>query len=92
MKTPNIDFVMNMTKFYLGGKIDCITFTLDFPYEIEQRYNRMVRENREYAELIYDYLVEEGTNESDSLTDDQFKKLIRKQYKYIKDVAREGFL
>lgn len=92
MKTPNIDFVMNMTKSYLGGKIDCITFTLDFPYEIEQRYNRMVRENREYAELIYDYLVEEGTNESDSLTDDQFKKLIRKQYKYIKDVAREGFL
>jgi len=52
----------------------------------------MVREDREYAELIFDYLVEEGTNAYDDLTDAQFKKLIRKQYKYIKDVASEGLL
>ncbi|MHB8125564.1 MAG: hypothetical protein ACYDEJ_07970 [Desulfitobacteriaceae bacterium] len=52
----------------------------------------MVREDREYAELIFDYLVEEGTNKYDELSDAQFKRLIRKQYKYIKDVASEGFL
>lgn len=51
----------------------------------------MVREDREYAELIFDCLVEEGTHKYDELSDTQFKKLIRKQYKYIKDVAAEGF-
>ncbi len=92
MKTPNIDFVMEMTKSYLDGEIDCIDYTLDFPYEIEKRYTKMVRENREYAELIYDCLVEEGMIQCDSLTDAQFKRLIRKQYRYIKGVVEEGFL
>lgn len=92
MKTPNIDFVMEMTKSYLDNEIDCITYSLDFPYEIEQRYRKMVRENREYAELIYDCLVEEGTDQSFSLSDTEFKKLIQKQYKYVKGVAKEGFL
>ena len=88
----NINFVMDMTKSFLDGEIDSISYWLDFPYEIEKRYRKMVREDREYAELIFDYLVEEGTNKYDDLTDAQFKKLIRKQYKYIKDVASEGFL
>lgn len=88
---PNINYVMNMTKSFLDGEIDPISYWLDFPYEIEKRYRKMVREDRDYAELIYDYLVEEGTNKYDDLSDDEFKKLIRKQYKYIKDVASEGF-
>lgn len=87
----NINYMMDMTKSFLDGEIDCISYWLDFPYEIEKRYRKMVREDRDYAELIYDYLVEEGTNKYNDLSDDQFKKLIRKQYKYIKDVASEGF-
>ena len=88
----NINYIMDMTKSFLDGEIDIIDFYLDFPYEIEKRYRKMAREDRDYAELIYDYLVEEGSNKYDDLTDAQFKKLIRKQYKYIKDVASEGFL
>ncbi|MHB8077499.1 hypothetical protein [Desulfosporosinus fructosivorans] len=42
-------------------------------------------------ELRIFYLVEEGTNKYDDLSDAQFKRLVRKQYKYIKDVASEGF-
>ncbi|KJS47503.1 MAG: hypothetical protein VR66_19330 [Peptococcaceae bacterium BRH_c23] len=91
MAMTNINFVMDMTKSFLDGEIDIIDFYLDFPYEIEKRYRKMVREDKDYAELIYDYLVEEGTNKYDDLSDAQFKKLIRKQYKYIKDVASEGF-
>jgi len=64
---------------------------LDFPYEIEKRYRKMVKEDGDYAELIYDCLVEEGTNRYDDLSDAEFVKLIRKQYKYIMDVASEGF-
>lgn len=37
-------------------------------------------------------VVEEGTDKYNDLTEAQFKKLIRKQYKYIKDVASEGFM
>jgi hypothetical protein len=88
----NINYVMDMTKSFLDGEIDIIDFYLDFPYEIEKRYRKMVREDKDYAELIYDYLVEEGTNKYDDLSDAQFKRLIRKQYKYIKEVASEGFL
>ena len=88
----NINYIMDMTKSFLDGEIDIIDFYLDFPYEIEKRYRKMVREDRVYAELIFDYLVEEGTNKYNDLSDAQFKRLIRKQYKYIKDVASEGFL
>ncbi|WZL71990.1 hypothetical protein QBE52_12865 [Clostridiaceae bacterium 35-E11] len=91
MKMTNINFVMNMAKDYLDGKINCITYGLDFPYEVEKRYRKMVNEDRDYAELIFDTLIEEGTNLFDELSDEEFKKLIRKQYKYVKDVASEGF-
>lgn len=91
MGLTNINYVMDMTQSFLDGEIDDITYWLDFPYEIEKRYQKMVREDREYAELIFDCLVEEGTHKYDELSDTQFKKLIRKQYKYIKDVAAEGF-
>lgn len=41
MSQPNIDYMMNMTKDFLDGKIDQITYSLDFPYELEQRYIRI---------------------------------------------------
>ena len=43
MKQPNIDYMMNMTKEYLSGKMDVIDYTLDFPYELDQRYLKMHR-------------------------------------------------
>jgi len=92
MKIPNINYMMEMTKSYLNGEMDIIDYTLDFPYELKERYEKMVRENHEYTDLIYDCLIEEGTNQSSNLSDSQFKKLIRKQYKYIKGVVEDGFL
>lgn len=78
---PNINYVMNLTKSFLDGEIDSISYSLDFPYEIEKRYRKMVKEDRDYAELIYDCLVEEGTDKYDDLSDVEFAKLIHKQYK-----------
>lgn len=91
MKQPNIDFLMSMTKEYLDGKIDCVTYSLDFPYVLEQRYQKARREDNEYAELIYECLYEEGIGRFNELSDEEFKKLIRKQYNYIKKIAKEGF-
>ena len=91
MKLPNIDFLMNMTKEYLDGKIDSITYTLDFPHELDQRYKKAHREDDDYCELIYECLYEEGVAIYHQLSETEFKKLIRKQYNYIKKIAREGF-
>lgn len=91
MSQPNINFMMNMTKKFLDGKIDDITYTLDLPYEIENRYNKMHRQDDDYCELIYECLYEEGIALYDDLSDDEFKVLIRNQYDYIKQIAKEGF-
>jgi len=91
MKQLNIDFMMNMTKEYLSGKMDIIAYGLDFPYELEKRYRKMYREDDDYCELIYECLYEEGVARYNELSDGEFKKLIRKQYNYIKKIAKEGF-
>lgn len=91
MSQPNIDYMMNMTKDYLGGKIDVTDYSLDFPYELEQRYRKMHREDDDYCDLIYECLYEEGVALYNELSDAKFKKLIRKQYNYIKKIAKEGF-
>lgn len=91
VKQPNIDFVMNMTKEYLSGEIDIIDYSLDFPFELEKRYQEMHREDDDYCELIYECLYEEGVALFNELSDEEFKKLIRKQYNYIKKIAKEGF-
>ncbi|MDU5723929.1 MAG: hypothetical protein E6Z86_17600 [Clostridium butyricum] len=61
----------------ITGKIDEIAYTLDFPYELEKRYNKMHREDDDYCEWIYECLYEEGIALFNNLSDDEFKKLIQ---------------
>lgn len=44
---------MRITKDHLDGKMDRIDYQLDFPYEVTQRYQKMCREEAEYAEMLY---------------------------------------
>ncbi len=53
MSQPNIDHMMNMIKEFLSGEIDDIAYTLDFPYELEMRYKKMLKEDDDYCEMIY---------------------------------------
>ena len=89
----NIKYLMNMTKEFLDGKMDGTTYMLDFPYELELRCQEMLKENREYAELIYDELIERGINVQcdENLSDSAFRKIIMTRYKYIKSVEKDGF-
>lgn len=91
MSQPNIDFMMEMTKEYLDGKMDITAYCLDFPYELEKRGKKMKSEDYDYCELIYDCLYIEAIPRYNELSDAEFKKLIRKQYNYIKKIAKEGF-
>ena len=89
----NIEFLMNMTKEFLEGKMGVISYCLDFPYEFECRYKKMLRESRDYVEIIYDELIEKGIHVQydENLSDKDFRNKIRKHYKYIKEVEKEGF-
>lgn len=91
VKQPNIDFMMYMTKEYLNRKMDAVDYSLDFPHELENRYKKMHSEDDDYCEIIYECLYEEGVALFNELSDGEFKKLIRKQYNYIKKIAKEGF-
>lgn len=85
MRRTNINAVMRMVKRYLSGEMDAISFKLDFPYEVTRRYQSMNREDPEYTELIYYYLVENGTDRFDELSSDDFRDLIQEQYDNVMD-------
>ena len=89
----NINYLMDMTKEFIDGKMNGVTFMLDFPNELELRYQEMLEEHRDYAELIYDELIERGVNVQydDNLSDSAFRKIIMARYKYIKSVEKDGF-
>ncbi len=76
MRRTNINAVLNMVREFLDGEMDSISFQLDFPCEIEQRYRKMVREDSDFADMIYFYLVEQGVDLAGEMSDTDFKKLI----------------
>ena len=79
---------MELVNEYLSGKTPRHIFELDFQAEILDRYEKMAREDRDYAEYFYDMLSEYGVDVGDGLSDAEFKQLIRKQYKKVKDIAK----
>ena len=74
-----------MVREYLNGDMNEIDFYLDFPYEIEKRYQKMCREDPDYADLIYYYLVENGTDLHRSMTSEEFHDHIQTQYDNVMD-------
>lgn len=92
LKIANIDFMMmKMTKDFLDGKLDGLTYRFDFEYHLAKRYKKMHKEDSEYCDLIYENLFEDGVLKFDEFTEEKFKKVIKKHYTYIKQIAKEGF-
>ena len=89
MKKTNIDFLLKMTKSYLDGDIDSITYSLDFPYEVEMRYEKILKEDRVLGEIIYECLVEDGVDLYYDLTEEEFKEVILKEYNYVNGIYNE---
>ena len=78
---------MEMTKAYLEGELDSVSYSLDFPYEVETRYKKLLKEDRALAEIIYDCLVEDGVNLYQDLSEKEFKEKISTEYEFIKDIV-----
>jgi hypothetical protein len=81
-----------MVEAFLKGKMSRLDFRLDFPYEVQQRYLKMAREDEEFAKLIDDRLVEDGVYKGECLNDEAFRELIRKQFLDVVDISDEGFI
>lgn len=88
MKQPNISFVLKMTKDFLDGKMADYEYRLDFPYEVEQRYAKMKKENQILTEIIWECLVEPTLELYNDVSDDEFREKIAQEYDYIQDVRR----
>jgi len=86
----NIDYMMKLVENYLSGKTPRYIFELDFQTEILERYSKMTREDSNFAEFFYEMISEEGVDAGDQLSDAEFKKLIRKQYRDVKSVEDDG--
>ena len=91
MALKNINYMMNLVNDFLNDRISRLDMELDFNYELTERFPKMKREHREYAEVIFDYLSVDGVDAGDSLSDAEFKKLIRRQFKEVKDIVKSGF-
>ena len=78
---------MAMTKAYLDGELDSVSYSLDFPYEVETRYKMLLKEDRALAQIIYDCLVEEGVNLYQELSEKEFKDKTKNEYEFIKDIV-----
>ena len=88
----NFDYMMELVEEYLNDKIPRVTFELNFESEILDRYKKMVKENKDFAEWFYDMLSEEGVEVGDTLSDREFKQLIEDQYDKVKGFTQADLL
>jgi hypothetical protein len=80
MRRTNINVILRMVRDFLNGKMDDIAFLLDFPHEIETRYQKMCSEDPDHADLIYYYLVRNGADLYGAMSYEAFRAHIQNQY------------
>jgi len=85
-----LDFMIEFVRDYLDGKSGRLDFDLDFNYYLKQNYSKMERANPDLAECFLFYLAEEGYDKSESLSDKEHKKLIRRQFKEFISAMSDG--
>ena len=61
----------------------------DCRYEFEKRYSKMEKENRELTEVIFDYLVQEGSDYAVDESGEKLRKRIKKQYERVMEAQEE---
>lgn len=47
---------------------------------MEKRYQNAVKEDAEYADMMYYYFIECGTDKAQGMSDEAFKQLMQEQY------------
>ena len=83
--------MMSFVRKYLGGELERLDWDLDFNHYLIENYPKMERENCDLAECFNFYLAEEGFDRAEGLPDKEHKAFIRKQFKKLEEVIRDGF-
>ena len=90
-RNTSTEFMMNFVQSYLDGERSRMDFDLDFSHYLMKHYAKMERANPNLAECFNFYLVVEGFDHTEGLSNDQHKKLIQKQFNEFKAALRDGF-
>ncbi len=85
------EFMLNFVQSYLDGERSRMDFDLDFSYYLMKHYTKMEKANRDLAECFNFYVAEEGFDHTEGLSNDQYKKLIQRQFNEFKAALRDGF-
>ncbi|MCF7924815.1 MAG: hypothetical protein K9L64_06920 [Candidatus Izimaplasma sp.] len=83
----NIEYMLTLTKAFLEGHMTDIDFKLDFSYEIDLRYRKMVKEDDYLADVIYFYIYEEGIDKHYDDTDDSLFQVIEENFHEILNIC-----
>ena len=90
-KNKSVEFMLTFVQDYLDGETERCFFDMDFDHYFIQHYPSMERFNSSLAECFAFYLSEEGIDRSESLSDGEHKRLIRRQYKKFLAAMKDGF-
>ena len=78
LKKNVVDVNVRRHEYTNGNRDNISMFRIDFAATIEE-------EDEEYAEMMYYYLIECGTDRGEGLSDEEFRQLMRKQYDEVMD-------
>jgi len=84
-------FMIEFVQEYLDGETERLFFDLDFNYYLNENYQKMEREDPDFAECFVFYIAELGFDKSHGLPDAEHKKLIRRQFNEFMAAKRDGF-
>ena len=90
-RNTTTEFMLNFVQSYLDGERSRMDFDLDFSYYLMKHYTKMEKANRDLAECFNFYVAEEGFDHTEGLSNDQYKKLIQRQFNEFKAALRDGF-
>ena len=91
-KMDSFEFIIDFVQRYVDGEMNRLNFDLDFHSYMMRNYSKMERKYGQLADCFSFYLLEEGYDQSELLTDAEHKKLIRKQFKEFKSAMQDGIL
>lgn len=91
-KSSNIDYMIGMTRDFVNGKLDALSYKLDYTHEFIERWDKMCRENADLADAVHFYLFDKGFDTVPLNTDDaQLRKVMKRQYKELAACMWEDF-
>jgi hypothetical protein len=84
--------MMSFVNDYIEGRMDRISFDLDFSHILSLHYRKMKREHSDLADAFVYYIEEKGLDNSQNLTDISHKRLMKKCYKEFVSIFDDGLI